>query len=78
MEVRLTNGATVSRVWSESFNTELVAGFQYEQDAMLFAQARAELDVKHKLAGSFYVVTNHYNGAVNIVRPVAPDVAKAA
>lgn len=81
MEARITNGASVNRVWSESANAEFIGAFQYSQDAELFVAARIDLDLKNKLTGSYYVVSDTYHGTIKVFRPPAPSektpVAKA-
>ena len=66
MELRLTNGATVTRVHGKKV-AELLAGFQYESDAIAFAKTKLVEDAGRQWFDSWYVVTNHYNGHVEIV-----------
>lgn len=69
MEVRFTNGCSVNRVWSDA-GTELIAVFQYEQNAVAFAKTQAADETRPD--GVFYVVSNHYNGKITVVRRPMP------
>ena len=65
MEARFINGSTVNRVWRDG-NTELVAAFQYENDAMLFARMKAEQDMKDELH-TRYAVSCMFSGKLTFV-----------
>lgn len=67
MELRLTNGATVSRVHGETA-TELIAGFQFEMDAVEFANAKLASDAAREWFDSYYIVSNHNDGNITIIR----------
>ena len=76
MEARFTNGSTVNRVWSDT-STELIAAFQYQNDAVAFAQLKLSEDIERKIANSHYIVSCTYSGKIEIIR-ITPEVAKAA
>lgn len=63
MQDRLPNGASVSRLWSNN-KTELLALFQYESDAELFACQRLRDDIRHQLCNSSYLIASTYSGRV--------------
>lgn len=67
MELRINNGATVSRVYGDS-SAELLAGFQYQGDAVDFARAKLAEDAAREFTDSHYIVSNHYDGTLTIVR----------
>ena len=76
MDFRITNGASVTRIWTDD-NTEFLAAFQYETDAISFAKARAAEDRGTQMK-NWYIVSSHYSGAVTIVRPQPQTAAEAA
>ena len=67
-EIRILNGATVSRIWRDS-EAEFLAAFQYSCDARDFAQARIARDAEEKLTSQGYVVADLGSGRVTIFRP---------
>lgn len=77
MDVRITNGATVSRMWGTEPETEFLAAFQYESDAREFALSKLADDAKRDWFDSTYIVSNHGNGTVAVFRPKRPK-AEAA
>ena len=77
MDVRIVNGATVSRVWGADSETEFLAAFQYVGDASDFAVAKLADDAKRNFFDSTYIVSNHGNGQVTMHRPKKPE-AEAA
>lgn len=74
MEARFTNGASVARAYAneDATDTELLAVFQYETDAIAFARSRLADDASRKWTGGFYVVSNHYSAQIKIFRHEAP------
>ena len=76
MEVKFSNGASVCRIWSDD-KPELLAAFQYETDAINFAKMRLAEDRGARLS-NWYVVSNHYSGALTIIRQKVSDEVMAA
>lgn len=72
MQDRLPNGASVSRLWSDD-KTELLAIFQYKNDAELFVERRLEEDARHNLSPSRYLIACSYSGKVDVVSRNAPS-----
>ena len=68
MSVSITNGSFVHRLWSE--NAELLAHFQYNSDALTFAQALIAKDQEQSMAAR-YLVTDTYNGEMTSYTPPA-------
>lgn len=66
MEARFVNGSFVSRVWGDD-STELLAAFQYDSDAISFAEGKVAEDAKRAFANSFYVVSNTYSGKITVL-----------
>lgn len=77
MDARFTNGSTVNRIWGDA-NTELMAAFQYERDAIEFATAKVQDDQKHGLGPCDYAVHCTYSGKLTMVRGCLPAKAKVA
>ena len=67
MDLRFINGSSVNRCWGDE-STELVAGFQYENDAIQFAKSKLAEDVARKWLESFYVVHDTCNGKMTVIR----------
>lgn len=65
MQDRLPNGASVNRLWSDS-KTELLAVFQYKNDAEEFAKFKLTQDNGRGWAGSSYVVSCSYSGRIEV------------
>lgn len=63
MQIEFKSGASVSAMWGDLSDGELVAAF---------ARSKTEEDVKHGLCNRYYIVTDHYRGSVTIVRPPSP------
>lgn len=68
MELRLNNGAFVHRVYTGTSIPELLAGFQYTQDAEEFAAAQLAKDVARDWLNSSYAVTCSNTGQMRILR----------
>lgn len=77
MDVRITNGATVSRVWGTEPQAEFLAAFQYELDAQDFAKAKMADDASRNWYDSTYIISNHGNGLVTVLYPKRPEAAAA-
>jgi hypothetical protein len=67
MEARFINGATCNRVWGDT-SSELLGAFQYETDAVKFAESKLAEDAERKWTDSMYVVTCTLTGKLTIVR----------
>ena len=67
MGVEMTNGSSVSRIYSDG-SGDLLAVFQYDGDARDFAEQQVEQDAKRSFYGALYVVANCYNGKVSVHR----------
>lgn len=68
MQIDFKNGTTVSRIWGDLTDGELLAAFQYDCDALLFADVAA-----HRLdERAYFIVTDHHSGKVTVVRKPAP------
>ena len=78
MEARFTNGATVNRIWSDGKSTELIAAFQYENDAISFAEARAAEDRENDFGPCSYAIHCTYSGKLTMVSTAAIAKSKAA
>lgn len=74
MDANFTNGASVARAYAneDASDTELLAVFQYETDAIAFARSKLADDAARKWTGGFYVVSNHYSAKVQIFRHQTP------
>lgn len=69
MRAEFNNGTSVSRIWRDAEEAELLAIFQYETDALSFATARhAEGNDKAE-----YVVACSYGGKVKVIRPTKAE-----
>lgn len=69
MSVEIKNGASVSRMWGDD-SGELLGAFQYASHAIAFAKLMAQDDTRPSTV--YYVVTNHHDGEVRIVRSALP------
>lgn len=69
MYAEFKNGATVSMFYTSLKCGELIAAFQYDRDAVLFAEMKARECAERK-SDNTYVVTDHHSGKVTIVRAV--------
>lgn len=76
MEARFINGSSVSRVYSDGTG-ELVAAFQYECDAVKFAEQKIAEDAARDFK-SDYVVACSLTGNVKVFRPTVKATSKAA
>lgn len=68
MEVRITNGALLHKMWPDSVSAEMVAVCQYTNDAEDLAGLMIERDAKHQLGRPIYMITCIYSGKMTIVR----------
>ena len=68
MEIKVTNGALLHKIWSEGQTAELLAATQYFQDAEALAELMVERDTKHQLGHPTYVVTCVYSGKMTLIR----------
>lgn len=74
MEARFTNGFSVTRVHAEDDlvagdykdQTELIAAFEYGQDALEFASAKLEQDTKHGKR-KHYIIADSRTGMVQLL-----------
>lgn len=76
MQIEFMNGSTVSQMWGDLTDGEVVAAFQYERDALMFAQAKAADDAKHKM-NRYHIVTDHRTGKLVVIRQAAAEQAAA-
>jgi hypothetical protein len=74
-EIRINGGASVHRTYEDG-GAEFLACFQYEGDAKDFAERQVASDTQRGWLSSFYIISNHYDGNLTIVRPVKAEVAK--
>jgi hypothetical protein len=76
-EILINGGASVHRAWGDG-GTELLACFQYELDAKEFAERKVAEDAARDWRDSFYVISNHFDGQLTIVRHAKGAVKEAA
>jgi hypothetical protein len=62
------NGASVSRIWDGSEDSELIATFQYMADAEDFARAKLAHDAASSFKESAYAIACHYSAKLKIIR----------
>ena len=67
MNIELTNGASVSRIYSDGKGTELIGAFQYHRDAEQFAKFKVEED-KRRSFHCDYIVVCHYSGKIIVMK----------
>jgi hypothetical protein len=75
MEAKFTNGSTVTRLWDDQ-TTELIAAFQYELDAIRFANQKL-LD-ETKPGHVRYLVYCHHSAKATILKKPPPEEKKKA
>lgn len=68
MEIKITNGALLHRMWPDSQSAEMLAATQYTNDAEDLANVMIERDAKHHLGRPIYMVTCTYSGKMTIIR----------
>ena len=72
MEARFPNGSSVSRMWGDREEGELIGAFQYELDAIAFARAKIAEDAEQKFTNR-YVVACTLRGTVRVIGPGAAE-----
>lgn len=75
MDLKINNGSVVNRVLFNG-SAELIAGFQYESDAIAFATMKVTEEAERDYR-SDYVVSCTLTGKLTIIK-AAPPKAKAA
>jgi hypothetical protein len=76
-ELRINGGASVHRAYGDG-GTEFLACFQYELDAKEFAERKIAEDAARDWHDSFYVISNHFDGTLIIVRHAKEAMKEAA
>jgi hypothetical protein len=64
MDVRISNGTVVTRIYGKSREGEFLAAFQYLSDAEAFALAQLDKDRASMQCGSLYIVSDTGTGRV--------------